>query len=51
MSEAGISDDKIIGTIHSTGSIFHLSASEIDDLRDSGVSQRVIDYMLQTAYE
>jgi hypothetical protein len=51
MSNAGISDDKIIGTIHSTGSVFHLSSSEIDDLKDSGVSQRVIDYMLRTAYE
>jgi outer membrane lipoprotein SlyB len=51
MSEAGISDDKIIGTIHSTGSIYHLSASDVEELKKAGVSQRVIDYMLQTAYE
>jgi hypothetical protein len=51
MSEAGISDDKIIGTIHSTGSVYHLSSSDIEELKNAGVSQRVIDYMLQTPYE
>ena len=51
MSEAGITDDKIIGTIHSTGSIYHLSSSDIEELKNAGVSQRVIDYMLQTAYQ
>lgn len=48
MSEAGISDDKIIGTIHSTGSVFYLSSHDIDSLKKAGVSQRVIDYMIQT---
>lgn len=51
MSEAGIADDKIIGTIHSTGSVYHLSSSDVEDLKSKGVSQRVIDYMLQTSYE
>jgi len=51
MSEAGISDDKIIGTIQSTGSVYHLSSSDIEELKDAGVSQKVIDYMLQTAYQ
>lgn len=50
MSQAGIADDKIIGTIHSTGSIYNLSSSDITDLKNAGVSQRVIDHMLQTAY-
>jgi uncharacterized protein YcfJ len=50
MSEAGISDDKIIGVIDSTGSVFHLSSSDIAELKRVGVSQRVIDYMLQTGY-
>jgi hypothetical protein len=50
MSQAGISDDKIISTIHSTGSVYHLSANDVQELKDYGVSQRVIDFMLQTAY-
>lgn len=50
MSKAGISDDKIIGAIHATGSIYHLSTEDIKDLKRSDVSQRVIDYMLQTGY-
>jgi hypothetical protein len=51
MSEAGIADDKIIGTIQSTGSVYHLSSSDVDELKRGGVSQRVIDYMMQTAYQ
>lgn len=51
MSKAGISDDKIIGAIHSTGSVYYLSSSDIEELKKAGISQRVIDYMLQTAYE
>lgn len=51
MSKAGISDDKIIGTIHSTGSVYHLSSSNVEELKNAGVSQRVIDYMLQTSNE
>jgi hypothetical protein len=51
MSQVGISDDKIIGTIQSTGSVYHLSTSDVEDLKNAGVSRRVIDYMLQTAYE
>lgn len=51
MSKAGIADDKIIGAIHSTGSIYHLSSSDVAELKSKGVSQRVIDYMLQTSYE
>ena len=51
MSQAGISDDKIIGAISSTGSIYYLSTSDVQELRNSGVSQRVIDFMLQTGYQ
>lgn len=50
MSNAGISDDKIIGIIDSTGSTYHLTSSDVADLKNAGVSQRVIDYMLQTGY-
>jgi uncharacterized membrane protein YebE (DUF533 family) len=48
MSKAGIKDEVIISQIHSTHSIFHLSADQIIDLKDSGVSQNVIDAMIQT---
>lgn len=51
MSQAGISDDKIISTIHSTGSIYYLSSTDEQDLTNAGVSARVIDYMKQTAYQ
>ncbi len=50
MSNAGISDDKIIGVIDSTGSTYHLSSADVVELKNAGVSQRVIDYMLQTRY-
>jgi outer membrane lipoprotein SlyB len=50
MSNAGISEDKIIGVIDSTGSVYHLSSRNITELQQAGVSQRVIDYMLQTGY-
>jgi hypothetical protein len=51
MSNAGITDDKIIGKIRSTGSVFHLSSSDVQELKDAGISKRVIDYMLQTPYQ
>ena len=51
MSQAGVSDDKIIHTIHSTGSVYTLSKQERLELKEAGVSQRVIDYMIQTAYK
>ncbi len=48
MSQAGLNDNVIIGQIQSTKSIFHLSTDEIIDLKNAGVSQRVIDYMIET---
>lgn len=50
MSNAGISDAKIIGVIDSTGSVYHLTSKDIAELHNAGVSQRVIDHMLQTGY-
>ncbi len=48
MSKAGISDDVIISQIRQTGSSFRLSSSQIIELKNAGVSQRVIDYMINT---
>ena len=48
MSRNGLSDNVIIGQIHATHSVFHLTTEEIIDLKNSGVSQRVIDHMIQS---
>ena len=48
MSKAGIDDNLIISQIEATRSVFLLSSEEIIDLKESGVSQRVIDYMIRT---
>lgn len=48
MSKNGLSDNVIIGQIQSTKSVYYLSTNEIIDLKNAGVSQRVIDYMIQT---
>ena len=48
MSKAGIKDDVIISQIHATNSKFHLTTADIVDLKNSGVSQRVINAMIKT---
>jgi outer membrane lipoprotein SlyB len=50
MTNAGISDKKIIEVIDATGSQYRLSSRDIAELQQAGVSQRVIDHMLQTGY-
>lgn len=48
LSEARVRDEVIIHQIEATGSIFKLSTADIIDLKKSGVSQNVIDAMVQT---
>jgi len=48
MSKNGLSDDVIINQIKATNTHFRLSTEEIVDLKNAGVSQRVIDYMIQS---
>jgi outer membrane lipoprotein SlyB len=48
LARAGISDDVIISQIRATHSTYHLSAADIIDLHNSGVSQKVIDFMINT---
>lgn len=48
MSKNGINDHVIINEIKSTNSVFYLTTADIIDLKDAGVSQRVIDFMIQT---
>ena len=48
MARARLSDDTIISHIKESRSIYRLSNSDKIELRDAGVSQRVIDYMIST---
>lgn len=48
MSKAGVRDDVIISQIQATGSEFHLTTADIIDLKNSGVSQKVINAMIKS---
>ena len=49
MAAAGITDDVIISQIRSTHTTYRLSAADIIDLHNAGVSSNVIDFMINTA--
>jgi len=49
LAAAGVSDDVIISQIRNSRTVYHLSTADILDLKDAGVSERVIDYMINTA--
>ncbi len=49
LAKAGVSDDNIITQIVTTHSVYQLDSDAIIDLSNSGVSQRVISQMLNTA--
>jgi len=48
LAKAGISEDVIISQIKSSRTIFRLSAADIIDLRDSGVTDKVVNYLINT---
>ncbi len=48
MHDAGLNENVIISQIQATGSIYYLSSQEIIDLKNAGVPQKVINYMIQT---
>ena len=48
LSKAGISDDVIISQIRNAHVVYRLTTAEILDLKDAGVSNKVIDYMINT---
>lgn len=48
LAAAGVSDDVIISQIRNSRTVYHLSAADIIDLRNTGVSNRVIDFMINT---
>lgn len=45
---AGISDDLIISQIRNSRTVYYLTATDIIALRNAGVSDRVIDFMINT---
>lgn len=48
MAKAGVSDNIIINQINNTHSVYNLDANDIIDLKNGGVSDKVITYMMNT---
>jgi Glycine zipper len=48
LAKAGISDDLIISQIRNSRTVYHLGTADIIDLKNSGVSEKVIDFMINT---
>lgn len=48
LAKAGITEDVIITQIANSRTVFHLSSADIIDLRDAGVSDKVVNYMINT---
>jgi len=48
LAKAGISEDVTISQIQNSRTVFHLSAADIIDLRDGGVSDKVVNFMINT---
>jgi hypothetical protein len=46
--KAGIGDDLVISQIRNSRTVYRLSTADIIDLKNSGVSEKVIDFMLNT---
>jgi uncharacterized protein YcfJ len=48
LAKAEVSDEVILSQIRNSRVVYHLSTAEILDLKDSGVSEKVIDFMINT---
>lgn len=48
LTAADVSDEVIISQIRSSRTVYRLSANDIIDLHDAGVSNKVIDFMINT---
>ena len=48
LAQAKLGDDVIISQIRNSHTVYHLSAADIIDLRNSGVSENVINFMINT---
>ena len=49
LAAAKVSDDVIVSQIRNSRTVFRLSSADIIDLKNSGVSEKVIDFMINTA--
>jgi len=48
MAKAGVSDDVIISQIRNSRTIYHLAAVDVIGLRNAGVSEKVLNFMINT---
>jgi hypothetical protein len=48
LAKSGLSDEVIISQIRASHTVYHLSAAEILDLKDNSVSEKIIDFMINT---
>lgn len=48
LTKAGISDEIILSQIRASRTVYRLSTAEIIELKDAGVSNKVIDFMINT---
>ncbi len=48
LAKARVGDDIIISQIRNSMTVYHLTSADIIDLKRSGVSEKVIDYMINT---
>ena len=49
LAQAKVSDDVIISQIQNSHTVYHLSAADIIDLHSAGVSDKVVNFMINTA--
>ena len=48
LAKGGMSEEVIISQIRTSHAVFHLTTAEILDLKQSGVSDKIIDFMINT---
>ena len=48
LARAGVSEDVMLSQIKASRTVFHLTASQIIELRDAGVTDKVVNYMINT---
>jgi outer membrane lipoprotein SlyB len=48
LAKAGVSDEVIISQVRNAHVVYRLTTAEIIDLKDAGVSEKVIDFMINT---
>jgi outer membrane lipoprotein SlyB len=48
LAKAGISDDLIISQIRNSRTVYYLTTADIIDLKNAGVSEKIINFMINT---